>query len=135
MADTFTLEIVTPNRKLLSREVEEVTAPGQEGEFGVLAGHTPFLTILKAGEISYKKGSETGALAISRGYAEIFPDKTTILVDSAQIDSEINAEAARQELSKAEDALKGLDPESAEYKTAQNAIEYAEAKIRVKERR
>ncbi|MEK6759170.1 MAG: F0F1 ATP synthase subunit epsilon [Deltaproteobacteria bacterium] len=135
MADTFTLEIVTPHRKLLSREVEEVTAPGQEGEFGVLAGHSPFLTILKAGEISYKKGSETGALAISRGYAEVFPDKTTILVDSAQIDSEINAEAARQELSKAEETLKGLDPESAEYKTAQNAIEYAEAKIRVKERR
>ncbi len=135
MAETFTLEIVTPSRKLLSREVEEVTAPGQEGEFGVLAGHSPFLTILKAGEISYKKGTETGALAISRGYAEVFPDKTTILVDSAQIDTEINAEAARQELSKAEESLKGLDPESAEYKTAQNAIEYAEAKIRVKERR
>ncbi len=135
MAETFTLEIVTPSRKLLSREVEEVTAPGQEGEFGVLAGHSPFLTILKAGEISYKKGSETGALAISRGYAEVFPDKTTILVDSAQIDSEINAEAARQELSKAEESLKGLDPESSEYKSAQNAIEYAEAKLRVKERR
>ena len=135
MADTFTLEIVTPSRKLLSREVEEVTAPGQEGEFGVLSGHTPFLTILKAGEISYKKGAESGALAISRGYAEIFPDKTTILVDAAQIDTEIDIEAAKRELAKAEEALKSIDPESAEYKTAQNAIEYAEAKISVKERR
>jgi hypothetical protein len=60
MAETILLEIVTPLRKLLSREVDEVTAPGRDGDFGVLAGHTPFLTTLRPGEISYKKGAETG---------------------------------------------------------------------------
>ncbi|MDP2690260.1 MAG: F0F1 ATP synthase subunit epsilon, partial [Deltaproteobacteria bacterium] len=68
MAETFLLEIVTPSRKLLSKEVEEMTAPGVNGEFGVLSGHTQFLTILKAGELSFKKGSESDSFAVGRGY-------------------------------------------------------------------
>ncbi|MBI1912509.1 MAG: F0F1 ATP synthase subunit epsilon [Deltaproteobacteria bacterium] len=135
MADTFLLEIVTPYRKLLSQEVEEMTATGQEGEFGVLAGHSPFLTILKPGEISYKKGSESGMLAISRGYAEVLPDKTTILVDSAEMANEIDAEAARRDLAKAEEALKGLTTDDAAYQSASDAYELAQAKLRVKEKR
>lgn len=134
MADTFLLEIVTPQRKLLSREVDEVTAPGQDGEFGVLAGHTPFLTVLKPGEILYRKGGETGLLAVGRGYAEVLPDKTTILVDAAQTDAEIDIEAARAELARAEDALKNLTQEAPEYAAALDKAELAQAKIRVKER-
>lgn len=135
MADTFLLEIVTPYRKLLSQEVEEMTATGQEGEFGVLAGHSPFLTVLKPGEISYKKGSESGMLAISRGYAEVLPDKTTILVDSAEMAGEIDVEAARRDLAKAEEALKGLTTDDAAYQSASDAYELAQAKLRVKEKR
>lgn len=134
MADTFLLEIVTPYRKLLSKDVDEVTAPGFEGEFGVLAGHTPFLTVLKAGEISFKKGSETGLIAVSRGYAEVLPDKTTILVDAAEFGSEIDAEAARAAVAKTEEALKGLNPDDPEYQTALASNEFAQAKLRVKER-
>lgn len=135
MADTFLLEIVTPYRKLLSQEVEEMTATGQEGEFGVLAGHSPFLTVLKPGEISYKKGSESGMLAISRGYAEVLPDKTTILVDSAEMANEIDVEAARRDLANAEEALKGLTTDDAAYQSASDAYELAQAKLRVKEKR
>ena len=135
MAETILLEIVTPLRKLLSREVDEVTAPGRDGDFGVLAGHTPFLTTLRPGEISYKKGSETGILAVSGGYAEVLPDKTTILVDAAETDSDINAEAARAELQKAEDALKALSQEDPAYGQTIDRIEYAQAKLRVKERK
>src|SRR4030067_1347366 len=95
MAETILLEIITPLRKLLSREVDEVTAPGRDGDFGVLAGHTPFLTTLRPGEIVYRKGSETGVLAVSAGYAEVLPDKTTILVDGAGTDAEDKIEHAR----------------------------------------
>jgi F-type H+-transporting ATPase subunit epsilon len=135
MAETILLEIVTPLRKLLSREVDEVTAPGRDGDFGVLAGHTPFLTTLRPGEISYKKGAETGTLAVSGGYAEVLPDKTTILVDAAETDAEINVEAARAELQKAEDALKALSQEDPSYNQAVDRVEYAQAKIRIKEKK
>ena len=135
MAETILLEIVTPLRKLLSKEVDEVTAPGRDGDFGVLAGHTPFLTTLRPGEISYKKGTETGLLAVSGGYAEVLPDKTTILVDAAETDAEINMEAARAELQKAEDALKALSQDDPSYNQATDRIEYAAAKLRVKERK
>lgn len=135
MADTILLEIVTPLRKLLSKEVDEVTAPGREGDFGVLAGHTPFLTTLRPGEIVYRKGSETGVLAVSSGYAEVLPDKTTILVDAAELETEISADAARAELTRAEDALKSLTTEDAGYAAALDRVEYAQAKIRVKEKK
>ena len=134
MAENFLLEIVTPYRKLLSKEVEELTAPGAEGEFGVLAGHTPFLTILKPGEFSFKKGSELVHIAVSGGYAEVLPDKTTILVDSAEFADEINLEAAKDELARSEEALKRLDPDSPEYSSAAASYDMAEARIRVKEK-
>lgn len=134
MAENFLLEIVTPYRKLLSKEVEELTAPGAEGEFGVLAGHTPFLTVLKPGELSYKKGGETGYIAVAKGYAEVLPDKTTILVDSAESASEINAEAARDLAARSEEALKRLNSDDPEYAATVDALELAQARLRVKER-
>ncbi len=134
MAETFLLEIVTPARKLLSREVEEVSAPALMGEIGVLAGHAPMLTTLNPGVISYKKGSESGSLAVGRGYAEVLADKTTILVDTAELDSEIDAETARQSLAKSEDALKNLTPDDPGYQDALDAYDLAQARIRIKER-
>lgn len=134
MADTFLLEIVTPLRKLLSREVEEVTAPGQDGEFGVLPGHTPFLTVLRPGEVTFKKGPETGTLAVSRGYAEVLPDKTTILVDAAEPEAEINADAARNDALKAEEGLKTLDQEDPAWSQAQDRLEYAQTRLRIREK-
>ncbi len=134
MADNFLLEIVTPYRKLLSKEVEELTAPGAEGEFGVLSGHTPFLTVLKPGELSFKKGSELGHIAVSRGYAEVLPDKTTILVDSAEFAEEIDLEAAKELLSKSEEALKRLNSDDPEYSSTAASHALAEARIRVKEK-
>ncbi|MBI5588196.1 MAG: F0F1 ATP synthase subunit epsilon [Deltaproteobacteria bacterium] len=134
MADNFLLEIVTPYRKLLSKEVDELTAPGAEGEFGVLAGHTPFLTVLKPGELSFKKGSEAVHIAVAKGYAEVLPDKTTILVDSAEFAEDINLEAARELCAKSEEALKKLNSEDPEYSSASDAYELAQARIRVKER-
>jgi len=133
MANTFKLEVVTPQRRLLSLEVEEMKAPGQEGEFGVLAGHTPFLTVLKPGEIVYKSGAETGVLAVSRGYAEVLPEKTTVLVDYALPESEIDADKAKADAQAAEDALKAMTQEDPSYQLTLDKLEYANARLRVKE--
>lgn len=134
MADTFLLEVVSPSKLLLSENVDEFTASGVEGEFGVLAGHTPFLTALKAGELSYKAGGRKGSIAISRGYAEVLEDKTTILVEDARAAEEIDLAAAREALNAGTRELGGLDPEDPKYATVQGRIEYAEAQIAVKEK-
>ncbi|MBE9527982.1 MAG: ATP synthase F1 subunit epsilon [Proteobacteria bacterium] len=133
MAENFLFEIVTPYRKLVSKEVEEVTAPGELGEFGVLAGHTQYLTLLKPGTLNYKSGSETGTIVVGRGYAEVSHDKTVVLVDEADYLSEIDVAAARDSLGSAEAALEGMEPEDANYARTVNEKELAEARIAAKE--
>jgi F-type H+-transporting ATPase subunit epsilon len=133
MAENFLFEIVTPYRKLVSKEVEEVTAPGELGEFGVLAGHTQYLTLLKPGTLSYKSGSETGVIVVGRGYAEVSHDKTIILVDEADYIAEIDVAKARESLSTAEAALGGMEPSDANYTRTLDAKELAEARIAAKE--
>ncbi len=95
MAETFLLEIVTPYGQVLNEEAETVVAPGAEGEFGVLAGHSLFITPLKAGEVSYTTGNTTEHMAIGRGFAEVLPDKTTILANNVVRAGEIELEEAR----------------------------------------
>ncbi|MBI3755429.1 MAG: ATP synthase F1 subunit epsilon [Deltaproteobacteria bacterium] len=82
MANTFLLEIVTPTKLVLSEQVDFMTATGTEGEFGVLPGHAPFLTTLKPGELTYKIGNDTARLTIGIGYAEVGPEKVTILAET-----------------------------------------------------
>ncbi len=133
MADNFLLEIITPSRKLLSLNAEELTAPGELGEFGILPGHMHFFSLLRAGEVSYKSGSEKGRIAISRGYAEVGPDKTILLVDSAKTDGEIDTGEARTAITEATEKMKGLEDSDPAYKAAADDIEYAEAQITLKE--
>src|SRR3970040_1227194 len=94
MADTdrhtFQLEVVTPQRLIVSEEVEELVAPGKEGYFGVWPGHTPFMTTLKIGELSYKRRGEERFLAVSWGYAEVRSEKAIILVETAERSEEID---------------------------------------------
>jgi F-type H+-transporting ATPase subunit epsilon len=98
LPSTLLLEIVTPQRLLLSEEVSEVIAPGTLGYFGVLPGHIPFVSNLSIGELTYRKGTEERHLAIIWGYAEVLPDRVVILAEEAQKPEEIDvarAEAAR----------------------------------------
>ncbi len=133
MADNFLLEIITPSRKLLSLEAEELTAPGELGEFGILPGHMHFFSLLRAGEVSYKSGAERGRIAISTGYAEVGPDKTILLVDSAMTEAEIDTGEAREAITEAEAKMKGHEEDDPAYKAAADDIEYAEARITLKE--
>jgi F-type H+-transporting ATPase subunit epsilon len=134
MAETFLLEIVTPSRKLLSTEVNEMTAPGFHGEFGVLPGHTEFLTILRPGEIKFKKGSQSDSFAVGKGYAEVLPDKTTVIVDIAESWAEIDLAKAKKELTDLEESLCALNPEDPEYEPTCEALEVAKARVTVKEK-
>src|SRR5512142_3572078 len=90
------LEIVAPSRAVVrSEHVDEVIAPGSEGEFGVLPGHTPYLTTLKVGMLSYREGSAWHHLAVDWGYAEVGPDRVVILAEGADRASEIDLSEAR----------------------------------------
>jgi F-type H+-transporting ATPase subunit epsilon len=93
------LRVVTPDRALVDEDVDEVQVPGAEGYLGVLPGHTPLLALLGAGELWYRRRQETHFLSIAFGFAEVLPDRVTILAQIAERSDEIDvarAEAAKQ---------------------------------------
>ena len=130
----FRLEIVTPDRQFVSEGVEEITAPGTEGEFGVLLGHTPFLTELGVGELTYRVNNENYYLAVRRGFAEVTGDKVTILAEEADFPAEIDVTQAQQMRDEAEKELKEYLHESAEYANSVAKLERALNRIQVASR-
>jgi F-type H+-transporting ATPase subunit epsilon len=93
------LEIVTPERPLVRETVAEVALPGTEGELGILPGHTPLLTTLKVGVLWYRQGETKHYVAVSQGFAEVLPDRVTVLAQGAERAEDIDvarAEAAKQ---------------------------------------
>lgn len=101
----LSLEIVTPDRAIVQEQVDEVEIPGSEGYFGVLPGHTPLLSSLKAGELWYRKGQEKFYLSIAFGFAEVLPDRVTILADTAERAEEIDVARAEMVKRLAEEQL------------------------------
>jgi len=96
------LEVVTPDRLVLSTEAEVVVCPGVEGQFGVLPGHIPFLSALEIGEMYYKSAGKTEYLAVSGGFAEVTGEKVTIVAESAEMGREIDVERAKRAQERAE---------------------------------
>ena len=97
LPEYLTLEIVTPERGIISERVDEVQVPGAEGAFGILPGHTPLLATLQVGELWYRRGEETSYVAVSFGFAEVQPDRVSILAQMAEEAEDIDvtrAEAA-----------------------------------------
>jgi F-type H+-transporting ATPase subunit epsilon len=129
MADTLRLRIVTPERLLLDEDVDEVTAPGVVGEFGVLPNHTTFLSALQPGRLMYKRGGQTQVMAISGGFAEVINNVMTVLTDSAELPGEINVERARSALQRAEEVLKTLSPTDPAFPEVQAASQRAQARL------
>jgi F-type H+-transporting ATPase subunit epsilon len=115
MAEKMKLEIVTPYKKVVDIEVDEVTATGKLGEFGVLPGHAPFLTSLRIGELCYKNNGVGTCMALNWGYFEIRDDKIIVLVETAEASDEIDVERARAAQGRAEEALKKLTPEDKQH--------------------
>ena len=131
MENKILLEIVTPEKALIKEWVDEVTAPGTEGEFGVLPGHTPFLTTLKIGEISYKKDNATKYIAVSWGYAEVGPSQVTILAEAAEIAEEIDTKRAEEARARALAILAKKDVEESQFKLAEATLEKAMVRMQV----
>jgi F-type H+-transporting ATPase subunit epsilon len=131
MAEKMKLEIVTPYSKVLDMEVDEVTATGKLGEFGVLPGHAPFLTSLRIGELVYKNNGISEHMALNWGYFEIQDDKIIVLVESAEASDEIDVERAKAALGRAEEALKKLTPEDKQHKVYEAALERAIIRMQV----
>ena len=131
MAEKLKLDMVTPYKRVLSVEVDEVTAPGAVGEFGVLPDHTSLLTTLKVGELSYKQGNETFHVAVNWGYVEVEDNVITVLVETAEPADQIDVERAKAALARAEEALKKLTDEDKEFKIMEAALERAVIRVQV----
>jgi len=131
MAEKMKLEIITPYSKVLDMEVDEVTATGKIGEFGVLPGHAPFLTSLRIGELAYKNNGITAHLALNWGYFEIQDDRIIVLVETAEVSDEIDLERAKAALGRAEEALKKLTAEDKQFKVCEAALERALIRVQV----
>lgn len=129
------LEVVTPEKVVVSQEVDMVVAPGTDGEFGVLPGHILFLSGIVPGEMRYTSESETVALAVSTGFAEVSNDKMSLLVDAAEKGANVDLERARQAAERARERLaKGMSAEDIDYSRAEIALKRAIARIKVAEK-
>jgi F-type H+-transporting ATPase subunit epsilon len=131
MAEKLQLEMVTPYRKILSEQVDEVTAPGSIGELGLLPGHTPLLTTLNIGELSYMQDGKSFRVAVNWGYVEVENNTVTVLVETAEVADQIDLERAKAALGRAEDALKTLDSEDKKFKVMEAALKRAMIRIQV----
>jgi F-type H+-transporting ATPase subunit epsilon len=131
MADSFQIEIVTPERLVVKDCAEEAQIPGKDGYLGILPGHAPLITELAAvGEISYVTQGHTERLAAAWGFAEVLPNKVTILAEKAERAEEIDAARAEEALKRAEDRLKSGDP-NVDYERALVAHHRAEVRLEV----
>jgi F-type H+-transporting ATPase subunit epsilon len=134
MASTIRFELVTPERMVLSEDVEEVVIPGYEGEFGVLPEHTLYLSIVKIGVLRYRKGGETHKIALGGGFAEVTPGRVVVMAETAERAGEIDLDRARRAKERAEAEIKkSLSIDDETYTKSSAALERAISRISAKE--
>ncbi|MBU4344653.1 MAG: F0F1 ATP synthase subunit epsilon [Desulfobacteraceae bacterium] len=135
MAGNIRLEVVTPETSVVSEDAQIVVAPGALGEFGVLIGHTPFLTTLKLGMLRYKDANGVEkCVFISGGFAEALPDKVTVLAESAERRRDIDVERVKQAIKRAEERLASKKPDI-NYERARAALLRALHRLKITETR
>lgn len=120
----LSIEIVTPEKRIVSAEVDEVTAPGFHGEFGALPQHTPYLCQLEVGVLSYRIGSGRYFVCIGGGYAEVGPGKVTVLASEAEKAEDIDIERAKASMERAHERLSG--------KKAEESFDFDRAEVSLK---
>lgn len=133
MENKIRLDIVTPHGLVMSEEVDEITAVGTEGEFGVLPGHVPYITTLKVGMLIVKKGGAVEYVFVSSGYAEVSADTVVILADTAEKSEDIDVERAIAARKRAEERIK--QAERVDFARAEAALERATIRMQVAERK
>lgn len=130
MDNTFQLEIVTPAKLVVKEAAEEAQIPALTGYLGVLPGHAPLITELGVGAITYQASGATHTLSVAWGFAEVLPDKVTILAEAAEHPQEIDVERAQRARDRAEERLKSNDPQ-VDYTRAEDALRRAETRLNV----
>jgi len=130
MADTFQFEIVTPEKLVVRDVAEEMQIPAKNGYIGVLPGHAPLITELAVGKITYRNNGYTHQISLAWGFAEILPDKVTILAENAERADEIDVKRAQEAKERAEERLKSGSTDT-DYERAQNALQRAETRLEV----
>ncbi len=131
MADRIQLEVVTPERRVVATEVDEVVLPSVDGYMGVLAGHTPLLAILDVGEVSYRVGTTRKYMVVSGGFAEVLRDSVSILAKTSELAEEIDVERAQRAREKAEARIKS---EGSEVRHAEVKLKRALCRLQVHEK-
>ena len=126
------LEVVTPDRLVLSEEVTEVTIPGSEGYLGILPGHLPLLTMIGTGVLSYHQGAKKFSFSVSGGFAEVLPERVIVMADTLERPEEIDMQRARSAKDRAEKMLSSKD---VNVDSAMGALLRANARITVAEHR
>jgi len=134
MPETFQLEIVTPEKMVVRDQAEEMQIPGKNGYLGILPGHAPLISELAVGEISYRNGGTTHHLAVAWGFAEVLPDKVTVLAETAERADEIDVKRAQEAKQRAEERLKSGNTD-VDYSRAEIALQRAESRLDVAEKK
>ena len=129
MSQKLILSIVTPEKQLVSDEVDQVNAPGSEGDLGILYDHAPILTNLRSGQLSYEKEGETIALVVSGGYLEVTDNRVTILAETGEFLQEIDRERAERAHAEAEAELSKTDLSEEEFIETQKKLFRAIARL------
>jgi F-type H+-transporting ATPase subunit epsilon len=129
MTQKLILSIVTPEKQLVSEEVDQVNVPGTEGDLGILRDHAPILTLLRSGQLSYEKDGETVFLVVSGGYLEVTDNRVTVLAETGEFIHEIDRERAERAHAEAEKRLGQVDISEEEYIETQKKLFRAIARL------
>ena len=130
MADTFRLEIATPDRPLLDKPVEEAQIPATTGYLGILPHHAPLLAELGVGKLSYKVGGKEESLLVLEGFLEVLPDHVRVLANAAENASDIDIKRAQEAYDRASQRL-SIDVQDVDKARAMRALRRAEARLEV----
>ncbi|NNE99776.1 MAG: F0F1 ATP synthase subunit epsilon [Pyrinomonadaceae bacterium] len=123
------LEIVTPERKVVSESVETVMVPTANGEIGILPSHAPLISTLRSGVLSYTSGGTTSEMVVSGGFVEVSADKVSVLADIAEVTNEIDIENAKTEREEAEKLLGEWNGSEEEFEVELERLEKAQARL------
>ena len=125
------LDVITPERRLLSEQADAVTVPGLGGELGILPGHTPLISELQTGVLSYARGAETRRLLVSGGFVEVNDDRVSVLADLAEFPEEVDAARARTEREEAERLLGAFSGTPEEMADVRARLDRASARLQL----
>lgn len=124
-----TVEVVTPERRILSQQVDEAIIPGSEGLFGVRPGHTALLSLLDAGPLTLRDGATTQVFFVAGGFAQVNHDTVMVLADQAEPVAAIDVGAAQKRLAEAQETLKTLSSADAGFSVQSTAVRRETARI------